>query len=606
MSMDIDAVELSDGRDVYHEPEDRALIRTEDVYQTELDAGVEGYSKELLAIVANFTNGGKPDGYNVQAMVGRSKRGEVAVRMFAVVDDSVADPVFTKVGFQVRGCVAMVGCASATCSMIEGKTFSQALGITQDDVERAVGGLAPRRRYTAMFAAECIKALVGDWMYKCGMSLKKMNEYLGCDESSVTCLMCEHCSLRDSRVDLRLKEALATAAAGEAGAAEVDGEEPAAEAVAEQEAAAAAEPEAAAEQEAAAVAASGVAVEEAPDAEEDAHDSEEARRELAENNALADAFDLVRKANKDSKLYKPQRWARAGIAPDHMDAADFPAFVLERLASYKIEYAEQIEQEEREERERKESVRSAVHAVGVPPKIPNRRLAQIEADEAEQETPVADEAETAEPAVDVVADEPQVEEPAAEAVPVQEDGELTAPEAVQAAEAAADVADDDPWANLNVPDGYRLEMLDGEMVLVKDDSVAPKRKEIDCAHIVILNGLKGTYLYDDRVMTDSYAHWAYLAAEDDPVVTFAECVREDSRVYPRPYLATNLKNPPFKMSDEEIQETWEKIQASDVYSDIERTKASNGDVYFFSTKYLTPQYASSLAEYASVIRPANV
>ena len=594
MSMDIDAVELGDGRDVYHEPEDRALIRTEDVYQTELDAGVEGYSKELLAIVANFTNGGKPDGYNVQAMVGRSKRGEVAVRMFAVVDDSVADPVFTKVGFQVRGCVAMVGCASATCSMIEGKTFSQALGITQDDVERAVGGLAPRRRYTAMFAAECIKALVGDWMYKCGMSLEKMNEYLGCDESSVTCLMCEHCSLRDSRVGLRLKEAMAGAVVGTAGASDAGVVEPAAETAVEQEMAAAAEPEAAA------VAASGVAVEEAPDAEEDALDSEEVRRELAENNALADAFDLVRKANKDSKLYKPQRWAKAGIAPDHMDVADFPAFVLERLASYKIEYAEQIEQEEREERKRKESVRSAVHAVGVPPKIPNRRLAQIEADEAGQE------AVAAEPAVDVVADEPQVEEPVAEAVPAQDEGAFAVPEAPQAAEAAADAADDDPWANLNVPDGYRLEMLDGEMVLVKDDSVAPKRKEIDCAHIVILNGLKDTYLYDNRVMTDSYAHWAYLAAEDDPVVTFAECVREDSRVYPRPYLATNLKNPPFRMSAEKIEETWEKIQASDAYSDIECTKASNGDVYFFSTKYLTPQYANSLAEYASVIRPANV
>ena len=606
MSMDIDVVELGDGRDVYHEPEDRALIRTEDVYQTELDAGIEGYSKELLAIVANFTNGGKPDGYNVQAMVGRSKRGEVAVRMFAVVDDSVADPVFAKAGFQVRGCVAMVGCASATCSMIEGKTFSQALGITQDDVERAVGGLAPRRRYTAMFAAECVKALVGDWMYKCGMSLEKMNECLGCDESSVTCLMCEHCSLRDSRVDLRLKEAMAGAVVGTAGASDAGVVEPAAETAVEQEVAAAAEPEVAAEQEAAAVAASGVAAEETPDAEEDALDSEEVRRELAENNALAYAFDLVRKANKDSKLYKPQRWAKAGIAPDHMEAADFPAFVLERLASYKIEYAEQIEQEEREERERKESVRSAVHAVGVPPKIPNRRLAQIEADEAGQEAPVVDEAVAAEPAVDVVADEPQVEEPVAEAVPAQDEGALAVPEAPQAAEAAADAADDDPWANLNVPDGYRLEMLDGEMVLVKDDSVAPKRKEIDCAHIVILNGLKDTYLYDNRVMTDSYAHWAYLAAEDDPVVTFAECVREDSRVYPRPYLATNLKNPPFRMSAEKIEETWEKIQASDAYSDIECTKASNGDVYFFSTKYLTPQYANSLAEYASVIRPANV
>mgnify|MGYP004512785979 FL=1 len=603
MSMDIDVVELGDGRDVYHEPEDRALIRTEDVYQTELDAGIEGYSKELLAIVANFTNGGKPDGYNVQAMVGRSKRGEVAVRMFAVVDDSVSDPVFTKVGFQVRGCVAMVGCASATCSMIEGKTFSQALGITQDDVERAVGGLAPRRRYTAMFAAECIKALVGDWMYKCGMSLEKMNEYLGCDESGVACLMCEHCSLRDSRVDLRLKEAMATAAAGVVGAAEVDGEEPAAEAAAEQEAVAVAEPEVAAEQEAAAVAASGVVVEEAPDAEEDVLDSEEARRELAENNALADAFDLVRKANKNSKLYKPQRWAKAGIAPDHMEAADFPAFVLERLASYKLEYAEQIEQEEREERERKESVRSAVHAVGVPPKIPNRRLAQIEADEAEQEAAAADEAE--QPAIDATAEAAQ-----AEAVVVEEsmqiEPEAAAVEAPEPTDASVDAADDDSWANLNVPDGYRLEMLDGEMVLVKDDSVAPKRKEVDCAHIVILNGLKDTYLYDNRVMTDSYAHWAYLAAEDDPVVTFAECVREDSRVYPRPYAAECLKNPPFRMTDEQIEETWQAVRDSGNYPDIERTEASNGDAYYYSTQYLESGYAASLAEYDAVERPADV
>ena len=118
--------EPDEGRDIYHEPDDRALIRTKDVYQTELDNGVEGYSETMLAIVANFKNAGKPEGFNVQSMVGKSKRGEVALRLFAVVDDSVADPVFVKVGFKSRGCLAMTGCASAICSMIEGKTFSQA------------------------------------------------------------------------------------------------------------------------------------------------------------------------------------------------------------------------------------------------------------------------------------------------------------------------------------------------------------------------------------------------------------------------------------------------------------------------------------------------
>lgn len=567
MSMDTDAfgeaIEYGDTRDVYHEPEDRALIRTEDVYQTDLDAGVEGYSKELLAIVANFTNGGKPDGYNVQAMVGRSKRGEVAARMFAVVDDSVSDPIFVKAGFQVRGCVAMVGCASVACSMIEGKTFSQALAITPDDIERAVGGLAPRRRYTALFAAECIKALVGDWMYRCGMSIEKMNEFLGCDEGSVSCLLCEHCSLRDSRVDLRLKEAMAATATV---AVTAEDDETAGQAES-------AEPEV---------------------------DPELAARELAENNALADAFDLVRMANSDSKLFNPERWAKAGIAPHHMEAADFPAFVLERLAQFKLEYAEKIEQEECEERERKESVRSAVRAVGVPPKIPNRRLAQIEADKAAQEAAGAVEAQVEEPTL--------VEEPVPEPEPAvtQEPVVVESQEAVEDADVPAKPEDDDPWAKLEVPDGYRLEMLEGEMVLVRDENAKPRRKEVDCSRIVILNGIKNTYLYDSRVMTDSYANWAFLAAEDDPVVTFAECVREDSRVYPRPYLATNLKNPPFRMTDEKIVETWSKIQQSEAYSDIKSTKASNGDVYFFSTKYLTPEYAASLAEYASVIRPANV
>lgn len=101
--------EPDEGRDIYHEPDDRALIRTKDVYQTELDNGVEGYSETMLAIVANFKNAGKPEGFNVQSMVGKSKRGEVALRLFAVVDDSVADPVFVKVGFKSRGCLAMTG-----------------------------------------------------------------------------------------------------------------------------------------------------------------------------------------------------------------------------------------------------------------------------------------------------------------------------------------------------------------------------------------------------------------------------------------------------------------------------------------------------------------
>ena len=186
------------------------------MYQTELDNGVEGYSETMLAIVANFKNAGKPEGFNVQSMVGKSKRGEVALRLFAVVDDSVADPVFVKAGFKSRGCLAMTGCASAICSMIEGKTFSQALELTPKDVELAVDGVPKGKGHTTLFAIEAVRGLVGDWMYRCGMSLSEMDEKLPCDEMSVACLMCEHCSLRDTRVEMRVNEAIAKQKAGEA------------------------------------------------------------------------------------------------------------------------------------------------------------------------------------------------------------------------------------------------------------------------------------------------------------------------------------------------------------------------------------------------------
>ena len=65
-------------------------------------------------------------------------------------------------------------------------------------------------------------------------------------------------------------------------------------------------------------------------------------------------------------------------------------------------------------------------------------------------------------------------------------------------------------------------------MLVEDENAAPVRKEIKCNRIKVLMGMHSYYLYDETLMTASYARWAFLAAEDNPVVTFVECVREDS------------------------------------------------------------------------------
>ena len=197
--------EPDEGRDIYHEPDDRALIRTKDVYQTELDNGVEGYSETMLAIVANFKNAGKPEGFNVQSMVGKSKRGEVALRLFAVIDHDTR--TFVRAGFKTRGCLAVTGCASVVCSMLEGCTFDEALAITTDDVKTALDGVPVDKVYTIHFAIEAVRALIGDYLVRQGASLEELDAVVPCNSLSVPCMICEHCSLRSTRVELKMAEA---------------------------------------------------------------------------------------------------------------------------------------------------------------------------------------------------------------------------------------------------------------------------------------------------------------------------------------------------------------------------------------------------------------
>ena len=373
--------------------------------------------------------------------------------------------------------------------------------------------------------------------------------------------------------------------------------------------------------------AAAAGVDEAPEGEAADEPTEEelaAARELAENNALADVFDDVRKQSADSHLVTPERWPEIGLVPEHMTAEDFEMFVYEWLEDYQAEHKEEIEAERAAERAKAAAVRSATRAVGVPPKIPNRRLAQIEADNK------AKAAEAADKASEAVGDSVEVESAAGVDASTQsgnaaESAESAAVAATpatsepvpassdnaggngQAAEDEQPVEDDrSPFAGLRIPEGYRLEQIEGEWVLVEDEDAAPVRKEIKCNRIKALVGMHSYYLYDETLMTDNYARWAFLAAEDNPVVTFVECVREDSRVYPRPYAAECLKNPPFRMTDEQIEETWRTVRDSGNYPDIERTEASNGDVYYYSTKYLQPGFAASLAEFSSVERPASV
>lgn len=510
---------MGDTRNIYVEPAQRALLRTADVYQTEVDDGVAGYSDTLLSVVANFRNSGCPEGTNAQSMVGKSKRGEVACRLFAVVNPDTR--VIERAGFKTRGCLAMTACASVVCSMIEGRTLEGALEVTIEDVREALDGVPAGKSNTLYFAVEAVRALVGDYLVREGASVEELDAVVPCDEFSMACMMCEHCSLRDTRVEKLVDEQRA------------------------------------------------------------AEDSAEAR-------ALAAVFADVRACSAASELVEPGRWNELGLVPEHMTPSDFEMLVYDYVMAWRGEHGESCECDA-DANANADASSSATSASAANTSVPPAPAAPAPSSGMQRAA-----SRFASRSVGV----PRLfsKEPSAPVGPM--------PETLRALDPAPTRPSD---ASLNVPEGFELVELEGEWVLVEaPQDISAAEPAPDASGIQVLVGAHSYYLYDASIMTDAYAHWAFLAAEDDPLVTFADCVREDSRVYPRPMARASFANPPFCMDDQAVEAAWELSREHVDYADVRRTAASNGEVYFYSTRYLSDRRAQALAEWDAVERYRNV
>lgn len=313
--------------------------------------------------------------------------------------------------------------------------------------------------------------------------------------------------------------------------------------------------------------------------------------------AIAAVFDAVRLATRGSRLSQPAQWEAQGLVPDVMTAEDLEMAVYDRLmeaggaqpeiASERLGDGAVAGGAEAPERPRNKHVNSPFsssngRAVGAP--AFKRRHATAEAPAvADGEAPSHGSGEGepgTEHASGDVAVGLEVTEQVMDGVEDQESSE-----GVFSA-AAADAADADA-----------AEATEGT-------EAVPRFPE--CEGIRLLMGASSYYLYDSAAMTDSYARWAFLAAEDDPVATFVECVREESAVYPRPMARATLANDPFHLDAAAVEEAFAAAVAQGRAEDIRRIEASNGDVYFFSTRFLTPVRAQALAEWDAVERKRNV
>ncbi len=80
----------------------------------------------------------------------------------------VADNRIVDVKFLTFGCGAAIASSSITTEMIKGKTIDEVLGISDQDVVNALGGLPPMKLHCSILAEKALNAAVSDYRKKRG------------------------------------------------------------------------------------------------------------------------------------------------------------------------------------------------------------------------------------------------------------------------------------------------------------------------------------------------------------------------------------------------------------------------------------------------------
>ncbi|MEG0069415.1 MAG: hypothetical protein RSA57_05975 [Cetobacterium sp.] len=115
-----------------------------------------------------------------------------------------------------------------------------------------------------------------------------------------------------------------------------------------------------------------------------------------------------------------------------------------------------------------------------------------------------------------------------------------------------------------------------------------------------LIGMTDSFYYSTDYMSDAYAEVIFKLKDENIEKTISDYIRKESKIYPRPTALEVFKLNPFKKNDQELEEIFKRIEASDEFKDIQKILASNGAVYLYSDIHMTKGHARGLCEWVEV------
>lgn len=114
------------------------------------------YNATILDHFASPRNAGELPDADVVGTAGEPGRGNYMVLYFKLDGD-----VISECRFQTFGCAPAIAVGSVVTELVKGRSVAEALALTPDRLEEALGGLPLGRKHCAGLAVEALRAGLG-------------------------------------------------------------------------------------------------------------------------------------------------------------------------------------------------------------------------------------------------------------------------------------------------------------------------------------------------------------------------------------------------------------------------------------------------------------
>ena len=123
---------------------------------------------------------------------------------------------------------------------------------------------------------------------------------------------------------------------------------------------------------------------------------------------------------------------------------------------------------------------------------------------------------------------------------------------------------------------------------------------------LVTNSRGGRFLYSETFMTGTYAGVLARVEANEPLLTIAETIRDQSRIFRRPTNSRLFDAPVFRIDPRSLDEYIAELTGKPEYGDIKMVHASTGVCYLYSDIYIkSEEWVKSIVEREEVWKPEN-